>query len=134
MRSVTTRRAKPVSVRMRKGLVIATRLDLDEKGGAVVDVMVSPIRESRGKPVISTNKELKQETGECNEYSALRTSGRRNRARHPEKDHAAPASIPGKPMVRLWTRPVRASERFLRGYARPSGTQTFPITSGCAIF
>lgn len=60
-----------------KGSVIATRLDLDEKGGAVVDVMVSPVRESRGKPVISTNKalqELKQETGERNEYSALQTS------------------------------------------------------------
>ncbi len=60
-----------------KGSVIATRLDLDEKGGAVVDVMVSPVRESRGKPVISTNKalqELKQDTGERNEYSALQTS------------------------------------------------------------
>ncbi|WP_349294627.1 hypothetical protein ABEB22_21265 (plasmid) [Thioclava sp. 'Guangxiensis'] len=60
-----------------KGSVIATRLDLDEKGGAVVDVMVSPVRESRGKPVISTNKalqELKQATGERNEYSALQTS------------------------------------------------------------
>ncbi|NDW60000.1 hypothetical protein G0P98_26335, partial [Yangia sp. PrR004] len=60
-----------------KGSVIATRLDLDEKGGAVVDVMVSPVRKSRGKPVISTNKalqELKQDTGERNEYSALQTS------------------------------------------------------------
>lgn len=59
------------------GSVIATRLDLDEKGGAVVDVLVSPIRESRGKPVISTNKalhELKEATGERNEYSALQTS------------------------------------------------------------
>lgn len=59
------------------GSVIATRLDLDEKGGAVVDVLVSPVRESRGKPVISTNKalrELKEATGERNEYSALQTS------------------------------------------------------------
>ncbi len=60
-----------------KGSVIATRLDLDEKGGAVVDVLISPVRESRGKPVISTNKalrELKEATGERNEYSALQTS------------------------------------------------------------
>lgn len=60
-----------------KGSVIATRLDLDEKGGAVVDVLVSPVRESRGKPVISTNKalgELKAATGERNEYAALQTS------------------------------------------------------------
>ena len=59
------------------GSVVATRLDLDEKGGAVVDVLVSPIRESRGKPVISTNKalrELKEATGERNEYAALQTS------------------------------------------------------------
>lgn len=60
-----------------EGSVIATRLDLDEKGGAVVDVLISPVRESRGKPVISTNKalrELKEATGERNEYSALQTS------------------------------------------------------------
>ncbi|MDF2143343.1 hypothetical protein, partial [Paenirhodobacter sp. CAU 1674] len=60
-----------------KGSVIATRLDLDEKGGAVVDVLISPVRESRGKPVISTNKalgELKEATGERNEYAALQTS------------------------------------------------------------
>ncbi len=60
-----------------KGSVIATRLDLDEKGGAVVDVLVSPIRGSRGKPVISTNKalgEMKAATGERNEYAALQTS------------------------------------------------------------
>ena len=60
-----------------KGAVIATRLDLDEKGGAVVDVMISPVRESRGKQVISTNKalaELKEATQERNEYAALQTS------------------------------------------------------------
>ena len=60
-----------------KGAVFGVRLDLDEKGGAVVDVLVSPIRESRGKPVISTNKalgELKAATGERNEYAALQTS------------------------------------------------------------
>ena len=59
------------------GSVIATRLDLDEKGGAVVDVLIAPVRESRGKLVISTNKalrELKEATGERNEYSALQTS------------------------------------------------------------
>ena len=60
-----------------KGSVFATRLDLDEKGGAVVDVLLSPVRQSRGKPVISTNKalrELKEATGERNEYAALQTS------------------------------------------------------------
>lgn len=60
-----------------KGSVFATRLDLDEKGGAVVDVLFAPVRDSRSKPVISTNKalrELKEATGERNEYSALQTS------------------------------------------------------------
>ena len=60
-----------------KDAVFASRLDLDEKGGAVVDLMIAPVRESRGKPVISTNKamrELKELTGERNEYSALQTS------------------------------------------------------------
>ena len=60
-----------------EGAVFASRLDLDERGGAVVDLMISPVRESRGKPVISTNKamrELKEQTGERNEYSALQTS------------------------------------------------------------
>ncbi len=60
-----------------KDAVFASRLDLDEKGGAVVDLLVAPVRESRGKPVISTNKalgEAKALTGERNEYAALQTS------------------------------------------------------------
>lgn len=60
-----------------KGSVFGLRLDLDEKGGAVVDVMIAPVRESRGKPIISTQKalvELKAATGERNEYAALQTS------------------------------------------------------------
>jgi hypothetical protein len=60
-----------------KGSVFGARLDLDEAGGAVVDLMISPVRTSRGKPVISTQKalvELKAATGERNEYSALQTS------------------------------------------------------------
>ena len=60
-----------------KGAVFASRLDLDEKGGAVVDLLVAPVRESRGKPVISTQKalvELKAAAGERNEYAALQTS------------------------------------------------------------
>lgn len=60
-----------------EGAVFGARLDLDEKGGAVVDLMISPVRESRGKPVISTQKaltELKGMTNERNEYSALQTS------------------------------------------------------------
>lgn len=60
-----------------KGAVFGARLDLDEKGGAVVDLMIAPVRDSRGKPIISTQKplnELKQATGERNEYAALQTS------------------------------------------------------------
>lgn len=44
----------------------------------MVDVMIAPVRESRGKPIItSTPKavvELKAATGERNEYAALQTS------------------------------------------------------------
>ncbi|OSP52876.1 hypothetical protein, partial [Pseudoruegeria sp. SK021] len=43
-----------------KDAVFGARLDLDEAGGAVVDLMISPVRESRGKPVISTQKALKE--------------------------------------------------------------------------
>ena len=60
-----------------EGSVFGARLDLDEKGGAVVDLMISPVRQSRGKPVISTQKaltELKGLTRERNEYAALQTS------------------------------------------------------------
>lgn len=60
-----------------EGSVFGARLDLDEAGGAVVDLMISPVRESRGKPIISTQKaltELKATTGERNEYSSLQTS------------------------------------------------------------
>ena len=60
-----------------KGSVFGVRLDLDEKGGAVVDLMIAPVRDSRGKPVISTNKAmvaLKGRTNERNEYAALQTS------------------------------------------------------------
>ena len=60
-----------------KGSVFGARLDLDEAGGAVVDLMIAPVRDSRGKPMISTQKalvELKASTGERNEYSALQTS------------------------------------------------------------
>ena len=60
-----------------KGAVFGARLDLDEKGGAVVDLMIAPVRDSRAKPVISTQKalvELKATTSERNEYAALQTS------------------------------------------------------------
>ena len=60
-----------------KGAVFGVRLDLDEKGGAVVDLMIASVRDSRGKPIISTQKplnELKAATGERNEYAALQTS------------------------------------------------------------
>lgn len=60
-----------------EGSVFGARLDLDEKGGAVVDLMIAPVRDSRGKAVISTQKpltELKTATDERNEFSALQTS------------------------------------------------------------
>ncbi|MTH80329.1 hypothetical protein [Paracoccus aestuariivivens] len=60
-----------------KGAVFGARLDLDEKGGAVVDLMIAPVRNSRAKLVISTQKalvDLKAATGERNEYAALQTS------------------------------------------------------------
>lgn len=45
--------------------------------GTVVDVLVSPARDSRCKPVICANKalgELKLATGKRNEYAALQAS------------------------------------------------------------
>jgi len=60
-----------------EGSVINSRLDLDEVGGGVVDLCIAPVRASRGKPQISTNKplqELKAQTRERNEFSALQTS------------------------------------------------------------
>lgn len=59
------------------GAVFAARLDLDEKGGAVVDLLLAPVRPSRGQRVISTAKalrELREQTGERTEYAALQTS------------------------------------------------------------
>lgn len=60
-----------------EGSVFGVRLDLDEAGGGVVDLMIAPVRESRGKPVISTQKaltDLRKAIGERNEYSALQSS------------------------------------------------------------
>jgi hypothetical protein len=60
-----------------EGSVFGVRLDLDEAGGGVVDLMIAPVRESRGKPVISTQKaltDLRKAMGERNEYSALQSS------------------------------------------------------------
>lgn len=68
-----------------KGSVINARLDLDERGGGVVDVCISPVRLSRGKPQISTNKplqDLKAATGERNEFAALQTSWADYAAKH----------------------------------------------------
>ena len=56
--------------------LINVRLDLDEVGGGVVDLIVAPTRESRGKPVISTSKALKElmeKHGDKREYSSLQT-------------------------------------------------------------
>ena len=68
-----------------QGSVIASRLDLDEVGGGVVDLCISPVRLSRGKPKISTNKplqELKIATGERNEWAGLQTSWAAYAAKH----------------------------------------------------
>lgn len=57
--------------------LINVRLDLDEAGGGVVDLIVTPTRESRGKPVISTSKalkELQEKYGDKREFSSLQTS------------------------------------------------------------
>lgn len=60
-----------------EGGVVSARLDLDEAGGAVVDLLLAPVRLSRGQPVISTAKALKElqlAWGERSEYAALQTS------------------------------------------------------------
>lgn len=57
--------------------VFAVRLDLDQEGGGVVDLFLAPLRDSRGKQVISTSKALKELQGlleERIEYAALQTS------------------------------------------------------------
>ena len=64
-----------------KGAVFGVRLDLDEKGGAVVDLMIAPVRDSRSKPVISTQKPLTELKG------ALRGSG----------TNTPPCRPPGRP-------------------------------------
>lgn len=59
-----------------KNSAINVRLDLDEEGGGVVDVFVTPTRESRGKSVISTSKAVKEvqaKHGDKYEYSSLQT-------------------------------------------------------------
>ena len=46
-------------------------------GDATVELLVAPVRESRGKPVISTQKaltELVRQTREMTEYGALQSS------------------------------------------------------------
>lgn len=68
-----------------EGSVTNARLDLDERGGGVVDVCLAPVRLSRGKPQISTNKplqELKEATKERNEFAGLQTSWAAYAAEH----------------------------------------------------
>lgn len=67
-----------------KGGVYGARLDLDETGGAVVDLFVAPVREQRhkngkSKPVVSVNKALEELSEEFFEsktqhYAALNSS------------------------------------------------------------
>lgn len=121
-----------------KGAVFGVRLDLDEAGGAVVDLMISPVRESRGKPVISTQKalkELKEATDERNEYSALQTSWadwsrahldpqieRGTRKEITRRQHLSPETYG---LVKDQARAETAQERDLGGEM----TQTLRITS-----
>jgi len=60
-----------------KGSVIASRLDLDEKGGGVVDLYFCPTKMVKGKKFILTSsvlRDLRHELDEGREYSALQTS------------------------------------------------------------
>ena len=77
-------------------------------GDATVELLVAPVRESRGKPVISTQKaltELVRQTREMTEYGALQTSWARWCAAHldpgiqraPRRDATPPDSPPATP-------------------------------------
>jgi hypothetical protein len=60
-----------------KGSLLTSRMDLDERGSAVVDLVVCPVRDSRGKATISTNKalaEIQEAHGDLTEYGALNSS------------------------------------------------------------
>jgi hypothetical protein len=72
-----------------KGAVFGARLDLDEAGGAVVDLMISPVRTSRGKPVISTQKALVEQMGVRPERVCLIENGVDTRRFSPGPDDTA---------------------------------------------
>lgn len=64
-----------------QGSVIATRLDIDEKGSGVVDVFIVPVRtmtmRGKTKPIISVNKaldEIASKYGRRKSYQALQDS------------------------------------------------------------
>lgn len=64
-----------------EGSVIATRLDVDESGGGVVDLFIVPVREmsmrGKTKPIISVNKalaEIAERHGRRKSYQALQDS------------------------------------------------------------
>lgn len=60
------------------GSTVAARLDLDEAGSGIVDLVVVPVAESktRGKTktLVSVNKGLERVWGKCKSYSALQDS------------------------------------------------------------
>lgn len=60
------------------GSTVAARLDLDEAGSGIVDLVVVPVAESktRGKTktLVSVNKGLERAWGKCKSYSALQDS------------------------------------------------------------
>lgn len=124
-----------------EGAVFGARLDLDERGGAVVDLMISPVRDSRGKPVISTQKaltELKGAAGERNEYSALQTSWadwardhldhsivRGTRKEITQRQHMSPETYG---LVKDQTRAEAAQERVQRGEVATTLAATSEMT------
>jgi len=75
---------------------IAARMDMDEKGSGVVDLVVVPVAESttRGKTktLVSVNKGLERAWGKCKSYSALQDSWSQYAKRHLD-----PALERGKP-------------------------------------
>lgn len=61
-----------------EGACISARLDLDEKGGGVVDLVIVPVREmtmrGKTKTIISINKALDEAFGKTKSYSAMQSS------------------------------------------------------------
>lgn len=61
-----------------EGSCISARMDLDEKGGGVVDLVIVPVREmtmrGKTKKIISVNKAVDEAFGKTKSYSAMQDS------------------------------------------------------------